>query len=239
MKKLCILGLLLFSSSIQAQYYYIMYVSVAQEDVAEFERKETQYWAKVAQNNIDKGQQTLWALMKKVGTAGTNEVNYAFVNGFPTLEAMANPQWDAAALDGMDPADAASPYRTYEIHNYKILDNIDGEGGKYWVFNYARPKNLSGFIAENQKMWKPFHQKAIRSGSTGMTDWGMGYKLYPSGQDESTIMTWDGYANLKDAMHALDGSRTDWNPPKGSKMSEYDPDGFRLRVIWEQVKAIN
>ena len=82
----------------------------------------------------------------------------------------------------------------------------------------------------------PYHKRNIAKGNTGMTDWGMGYRLYPVGQNESTIMTWDGFASLENAMEALDVS--DWTPPEGSKMDEYDPEGFRLRVIWEQVKAI-
>jgi hypothetical protein len=50
-------------------------------------------------------------------------------------------------------------------------------------------------------------------------------------------MTWDGFSSIEDALKTLDLS--EWTPPKGSKMNEYDPDGFRLRVIWEQVKYVN
>lgn len=54
MKKIIFLLALLLASTIQAQYYYIMYVSVAPEDVAEFERKEMDYWSEVAKSRIEK-----------------------------------------------------------------------------------------------------------------------------------------------------------------------------------------
>ena len=235
MKKLLLGIALLASLSMTAQYYSITYVSVASEDIAEFERKETTYWSKVKKGAIDRGEQNLWLLMRKVGTAGNNDVNYAFVNGYPSLEAMTSTSWNAESL-GFDVQDAMSPYTVYEIHNYKVLDQVPGEGGKYSVWNYARPKNMKGFVSENQNLWKPMMEKSIKEDKTGLTNWGIGAKIYPMGQDESTVMTWDGYKTLVDAMKALDVS--DFTPPSKSKMSEYDPDGFRLRVIWEQVMAV-
>ena len=237
MKKLLILLFMLGVTTANAQYYYIMYVSVEAEHAQEFERKEMTYWSKVAKSNIDKGKQNLWGLFRKVGTAGNNEVNYAFVNGFPSLADMTNQDWDPSVLGGIDPTDASSPYTVYEVHNYKILESIPGEASKYSVWNYGRPKNLNGFISENRNLWMPQHKKNIKNGSTGMTNWGMGYKLYPAGQNETTVMTWDGYDKLEDAYKAFDGST--WTPPKNSKMSEYDPDGFRLRVIWERLMSVN
>ena len=77
MKKLLLGIALLASLSMTAQYYSITYVSVASDDVEEFERKETTYWSKVKKAAIDRGEQNLWLLMRKVGTAGNNEVNYS------------------------------------------------------------------------------------------------------------------------------------------------------------------
>ena len=48
-----------------AQYYSITYVSVASEDIAEFERKETTYWSKVKKAAIDRGEQNLWLWHRK------------------------------------------------------------------------------------------------------------------------------------------------------------------------------
>ena len=162
-----ILGFVLLASlTMTAQYYSITYVSVSSEDIAEFERKETTYWSKVKKAAIDRGEQNLWLLARKVGTAGNNDVNYAFVNGYPTLEAMTSTSWNPESL-GFNVQDAMSPYTVYEIHNYKILDQIPGQGGKYSVWNYARPKNMKGFVSENQDLWKPMMEKTIKEDKTG------------------------------------------------------------------------
>ena len=182
MKKLLFGFALLASLSMTAQYYSITYVSVASENIEEFERKETTYWAKVKKAAIDKGEQNLWLLARKVGTAGNNDVNYAFVNGYPSLEAMLSTSWNPETL-GFNVQDAMSPYTVYEIHNYKVLDQIPGQGGKYSVWNYARPKNMKGFVSENQNLWKPMMEETIKSGESGLTNWGIGAKIYPMGQD--------------------------------------------------------
>ena len=109
MKKLLFGFALLASLSMTAQYYSITYVSVASENIEEFERKETTYWAKVKKAAIDKGEQNLWLLARKVGTAGNNDVNYAFVNGYPSLEAMLSTSWNPETL-GFNVQDAMSPY---------------------------------------------------------------------------------------------------------------------------------
>ncbi|MBL30205.1 MAG: hypothetical protein CMC81_03030 [Flavobacteriaceae bacterium] len=237
MKKLFTL-LLLTSFALQAQYYTITYIKVAPENVSNFERLEIDYWSKIASQNIENGKQLGWALMKKYGTAGNNEVNYAFINAHKNLSDLLNPGWmNSARKLGYNTQDISSDYQVYEMHHYKIQDQIIGNNdAKVWIWNYARPKNLEGFLSENKKIWKPLHKKNIMSKSNSMKNWGVGTKLYPVGQDESTVMTWDGFSSVEDALETLDLS--DWVAPKGSKMDQYDPDGFRLRVIWEQIKYV-
>ena len=70
-----------------------------------------------------------------------------------------------------------------------------------------------------------------------MTTWGIGTKIYPSGQNMATVMTWDGFSNITEALKVLDFD--DYVPPSDSKMRFYDPDGFRLRVIWTQLKSVS
>ena len=55
MKKLLFGFALLASLSMTAQYYSITYVSVASENIEEFERKETTYWAKVKKSSNRQG----------------------------------------------------------------------------------------------------------------------------------------------------------------------------------------
>ena len=238
MKKLFLL-LLMTNFAVQAQYYSITYIKVSPEKISEFERLENNYWSKIANQNIKNGKQLGWALMRKFGTAGNNDVNYAFINAHETISDLLNPGWmDSAKKLGINPNNILTEYEVYEIHHYKIQDQILGNNdAKVWIWNYAKPKNLNGFLSENKNIWSPLHAKNIKSKSNPMKNWGIGTKIYPVGIDESTVMTRDGFSSIEDALKTLDFS--DWTPPKGSKMNEYDPDGFRLRVIWEQVKYVD
>ena len=233
MKKLLIL---LFISTItaNAQYFSVSYVMVAPEDVEDFERKEMNYWSKVAKQNVKDGKQAGWLLMRKVGTAGNNDVNYAFMNWFTSVPGLTNNLvWSESAKKlGYNPQDISSPYKVHEIHFYKGEDNIPSENIPVWVWNYARPENIDGFISENKNLWKPYHAKNIKSKSHAMKGWGIATKLYPSERTGATVMTADGYSSISD-ISKWDGG------PKGSKMTEYNPDGFAMRIIWEIIKTSN
>ena len=220
-----------------AQYFSVTYVEVAKEDIEDFERREMDYWANVAQQNITKNKQLGWALMKKFGTAGNNNINYAFVNVHATINDHLNSGWAESLKSlGYNSQDISTDYVVYETHFYKIQDMVQGKDAKVWIWNYAKPKNLKGFLNENKQIWKPIHAKNIKSNSNSMKDWGIATKIYPSGNDETSIMTWDGFDSVEEALKTLDLS--DWIAPKNSKMGEYDPDGFSLRVIWEQLKSV-
>ena len=168
MKKTIFILFSIFCFSLNAQYYSMTYVSVASEDIADFEEKEMKYWSEVASNNIKKGKQLGWALMRKYGTAGNNDVNYAFVNQYSSLEDMTNGNTWVESLDelGYDLDEISTKYQVWENHIYKVQDFVPGNG-KVFILNYGRPENLSGFISENINLWKPFHEQNLASGATG------------------------------------------------------------------------
>ena len=51
-------------------------------------------------------------------------------------------------------------------------------------------------------------------------------------------MTWDGFPSLADALNSLDID-PDFNPPRGSKMDEYDPDGWTSQIIVRDIMWLN
>ena len=51
-------------------------------------------------------------------------------------------------------------------------------------------------------------------------------------------MTWDSYPSLADALDALDYPLEGYNPPKGDKTSEANPDGWIAQVVVQQVMWI-
>ena len=102
MKKLLFTILFAFSISVNAQYYSITFVNVPQENIAEFQMLETNYWSKVAKANIDAGKQLSWGLVARVG-GGTDSWNHAFVNVYETAEQMTDLSiWDPKSILGID-----------------------------------------------------------------------------------------------------------------------------------------
>ena len=60
------------------------YRHVAPDKVAEFIKRETTYWSKIARKAIDAGKMSFWALLEKVGGTDLGTAsNYMFVNSFP------------------------------------------------------------------------------------------------------------------------------------------------------------
>ncbi len=112
------------------------------------------------------------------------------------------------------------------------------------IVNYGQPDNLGAFIDENKTLWKPFHERNIKEGTMGMTGWGLASVIYPQGNnDRFSVMTWDGFSKLSDAMNYLSYSASEEGSPfqevaEKSNMAEIMPDGFEYRIIYELVMAV-
>ena len=73
-------------------------------------------------------------------------------------------------------------------------------------------------------------------GKNGLAGYGILARVYPQGMDQSSILTYDHYTDLASAMQALSPMDYDQSILSKSKMSEYDPDGFRYRVLLELIQ---
>ena len=68
--------------------------------------------------------------MRKYGTAGNNDVNYAFVNQYSSLEDMTNGNTWVESLEelGYDLDEISTKYQVWENHIYKVQDFVPGNG---------------------------------------------------------------------------------------------------------------
>ena len=64
----------------------------------------------------------------------------------------------------------------------------------------------------------------------GRVSWGVGQKLNNIEDQYSTVMTWDSFKSVADAIKFMNG---EFSQPqvRNSKMTEIMPDGFTARVI--------
>lgn len=246
MKKLFFLAVFAISgiAIAQKQVSMHMYIHVAPEHQAQFEHLEIDYWSKVAQNEIKKGNMTGWGLMKNVGVDATvTEANYLIVNTYKNLEQAFKNQatWDTSFL-GVKQTDISTEgiRKVVSIRWYQNETAIQGNNTVFTIFNYARPNNVAAFINENKTLWKGIHEKMQKT--TKLDSWGVHTRIHPQGvASKASIFTRDGFSTLYDAMNYL--RYKDNNPyakmTSKSKMSEILPDGFGYTVIRQTLHWVN
>ena len=235
MKKLFTILLLTIGFSLNAQYYSITYVNVPPENQAEFASIETTYWSKVAQAAIDAGKQSAWGLVAAVGGV-PNGWTHAFVNVYETIEQMTDQSiWNPEELIGISNSDISTVqyYNGSGTNHWKIQGQINGLGGAA-IWNYARPVNLQGYVEDNLKYWKPFFENDMN----GRAYWGIATKITGVNQTNSTVMTFDGYETVADALSTLAGEGS-FSAPRGTKYQEYDPNGFLARVVVQEIMWVD
>jgi hypothetical protein len=240
MKNLLTLFVFFFTSILFSQNIIeIHYRHVPNEHIAEFEEKEMNQWSKVKQNAIDNGDMLAAAFLRvaDAGISNADTPTHAFVLVFKDFEQLANSNkiWaNAEKVLGMNPNYISTNEisKVMMIQRYKIIDELSPlRDFKYAVWNYAKPKDMGGFVNENLKLWKPYFEKKV--GKDGFAGWGILARVYPQGMNESSVLSYDHYTDLASAMKALSPMDFDQSILAKSKMSEYDPDGFRYRVLLE------
>lgn len=249
MKKLLLLSLIFISSISFAQnIVHIQYRYVDSENVAEFESLETKYWSKIKKNAIENGKMSASAFFRLYGRVDDNtKPTHAFVQVYESFEQYENQMeiWSAAEkILGFDPSLASTNHISKTLYNdtYQLIEELPMGEFKYAVWNLAKPKDFNGFVNENINLWMPYFEKNL--GKEGQrSGWGILARIHPKGMDESSIITYDHYKDLSSALKSL--SPVDMISSKEvdailskSKMSEYDPNGFRHTQIWELIELI-
>jgi hypothetical protein len=249
MKKLLMLLAIVFTTSMFAQnIVHIQYRYVASENVAEFESLETEHWSKIKKNAIDNGNMLASAFFRLYGRADDETLpTHAFVQVYKSFEQYEDQMkiWsNAEQILGFDPALVSTNHMSKTLYNntYKLIAELPMGEFKYAVWNLAKPKDFNGFVNENLNLWMPYFKKNL--GKDGArSGWGILARLNPKGMDESSIITYDHYKDLSSALRSLSpmdvvSSKEIDEILSKSKMSKYDPDGFRYTNIWELIELI-
>ena len=213
----------------------ITFVNVPAENQEEFVNIETEFWAEGKQANIDAGNQLAWGLVRKVGGNPNNSWTHAFINVFDSIEKMTdNSIWNPESILGISAEDIATGglVNNYVVHHYKIQGSINQGTPAFTVWNFARPENLQGFVGDNIRLWKPYFENDMG----GRVSWGIGTKITNVTSTNATVMTWDGYESMSDAVSALDYPiNSSFQGPRGDKTADYNPNGWLAQVIVQRV----
>jgi hypothetical protein len=244
MKNLLFILFLLFSNLSTAQVVTLMYVEVSNENQQRFERLEKDYWSQIAKKAIDDGKMMSWIMLKEISIPGTHK--YLFVNYFENLEQLnqASSIWNPEKIGmNFEDIDTFGIKRIVNVEYWKA-EGLVGESAKYVIMNYFSPANLEGFVTENLELWKPWFEKSIKNNLLKQTNWAIGTKIYPSGnQTGSFAITRDGFDSLSDAMEALSyqplSNSVYASIVEKSKMNVYVPNGVDKRVLYEVIKIVD
>ena len=98
----------------------------------------------------------------------------------------------------------SSKYKYDRSYTYKMQMSIPNTGpAAYVILNFATPDDVNAVAASSKKYVIPHFKKNMSD--NGMVGWGMATKITPQGQEYSSMMTYDSYDSLKNAMKHLAG----------------------------------
>jgi hypothetical protein len=249
MKKIFFSFLVLFSVSLsfaQAYQVFSMHMVRVEGDLEAFEKVQSIYMQKVAQNAVENGDIAFWAFLKRVtmdNIDNEERMNYLFVqsnNGIDELFSEKNSWWNNASkvLSKSEQAkveELSKGFKWTKDARLVFQDEVSiAKGlGKIIQFNFARPKDLNGFIAENQSLWKNHFDSNMEK--MGMVNWGVGRKLAPLNSKWSTAVTWDMFNSLEELMKYRANATLDPMVAEQSKMATINPEGFTAQPIFQPI----
>jgi hypothetical protein len=215
MKKLTLvlLGLLFCIPSMMAQGITThQYRRVEPQNMAEYLKRETTYWQKLAESEVTKGNLTFWAILQKVGGLDQeNGSNILIVNSFNNMDT-ANDIWgNVQALfpdkkmedintDGLAKNTATIFLR--DLNNHVQGANVDPEKDFNYVYIlYHNSKDMAKHLTFEAEKWKPMAKKAMDEGKTTMKGWGNSVVVSPeSNKFPYSSSSYDLYASVTDAL---------------------------------------
>ena len=88
MKKLLLFSLLFAATFVSAREIFMHVSCIKAENVAEFEKLESEYWQEIAQKAVDAGEIEYWVLLRRVNTIGLAETEptHVFITGYASPE---------------------------------------------------------------------------------------------------------------------------------------------------------
>ena len=225
--------------SVSSQIAVFHPVQVPGDQVETFEKIQTEYVQKIAQDAVDKGNLGAWALLKAFN-ATSEDYNYLWVHLYQDVDQVVDKfTWWANSEEvlGIKPdilygdIDAKADRRYF----YKMELAINGDSDGEWVIlNFGNPDNVDQFLKDSEKIVMPHFEKMMNK--SGMLGWGVATKITPQGKnsqggDYATAMTYDIYDNLKNVMLHMSGGAA----IEGLPIDKLTPANFSIRGIFRVI----
>jgi hypothetical protein len=205
-----------FQSGLSAQNRDIsvwQYRRVPDNKRDEFIKRETTYWAKVAESAAKQKKMTFWALLEKVGGYDLpNNSNFLFINTFPNIDdvgdVFTNSKIESVAgvkMAAMETGSMSTTTSEFFMHSEGWAQHEKAVAAKdfnYIVMVYHNTNNPDSMINLENMYWQPFIQKAMNANQTPQKGWGNARLLAPQGDNiKFTTVSYDLFSNLHDALY--------------------------------------
>lgn len=224
------------------------YRHVPDDKIAEFIKRETTYWSKVAENAVKQKTMTFWALLEKIGGYDLpNSSNYLFVNTFPNLDSAMEMWGDVEKIAGvpmsqMETGSMSTTTSQFFLHDESWEQAARANPEKdfnYVVMVYHNTRYPDSLIGLEKKYWAPFIKKAMDNKQTPQMGWGNAILLSPMGDNiKFNTVSYDLYSKLHDAL------MPNWDPKvvfpaKGLNMIDKIEINRRGTVVYRIVKVVS
>ena len=157
------------------------YRRVAPENMQEYLKRESTYWAKWAEKEVTKGNLTFWGIFQKVGGIDQDtSPNILIINTFNDIDKGA----DWASINAMFPDVKMEDIgtnnistNTHQIFLTDLPNHIRAENTSNDDYNYVRmiyhdTKKAGQHLSFESEKWKPMVEQAMKDGKTTMKGWG-------------------------------------------------------------------
>ncbi len=203
---------LIFIGQLQSQEISVFqFRHVPDDKVSEFIYRETNYWAKVAEKAIEKGNLQTWALMQKVGGYDIpNSSNFLFINTMKDINANMGDMWDPSALFPDVPEDQISTWdmgtvttQAFVRTNPMIMATSanPAEDFNYIKINFWKSSAPADFVSIEQEHWAPFIKAEMEKSGVSQVAWGNAVIINPRGPNvPANSMSFDVYPTLGDLL---------------------------------------
>lgn len=202
--------LLGFQTKALTQITVYQYRHVPDDKIAEFIKRETTHWTKVAQKAVDNKKMTFWALLEKVGGYDLpNSSNYLFINTFPNIDSTGDIWSTAESTAGVKMAEMETESLSTTTSQFFLHDENWAQDAKavpdkdfnYVVMVYHNTNYADSLIKLEKQYWSPFIQKAMDNDQTPQVAWGNSVVLAPMGENiKFNTVSYDLYKTLQDAL---------------------------------------
>lgn len=186
---------------------------VEREDMAEYIKREQDYWKPIAEKAIEEGRMSVWSVWQRIGGFNMDEepniLIYAEFDKTSDLELYGSgaPAWKKVFPDKKFSDISVRDLFEAKAYLYqKPLVNMVSAGSvempEIIRINFVKaPGTLSEYLRLENEVWGPFVAEQIEKGSTNIASWYLGQVIEPGGSDRPyDAVTVDGFRSLAEAL---------------------------------------